>query len=173
MPELTVLHIALLAVSAAVGAAVAWTLRGNRCAEEKATVGEGWQQRVDAEHAEQGRLLEQNKSLMEQISQLQASSKDGTNRARELSDALKEAFARRDELQRELKDIRGNLETAVAERDRLQSDVQDSAAHGKNVETAMKEKDDKIIRLSRELENWQNRLPPLIDRFRRRDEEAN
>ena len=41
---------------------------------------------------------------------------DYANRAKELSDSLKEAFARRDELQRQLKDARGNLEVAIAQR---------------------------------------------------------
>ncbi len=33
-------------------------------------------------------------------------------------------------------------------------------------------KDERIEQLARELENWQNRLPPLIERFRVRNEEA-
>jgi predicted flap endonuclease-1-like 5' DNA nuclease len=36
----------------------------------------------------------------------------------------------------------------------------------------LREKDNKIFRLSRELTSWQNRLPPLIERFRDRDREA-
>ena len=40
------------------------------------------------------------------------------------------------------------------------------------VENLLQQKDDRIARLSKELENWQNRLPPLIERFRVRNEEA-
>jgi predicted flap endonuclease-1-like 5' DNA nuclease len=36
----------------------------------------------------------------------------------------------------------------------------------------LREKDNKIFRLSRELTSWQNRLPPLIEKFRDRDREA-
>ncbi len=173
MPEITVVHIVLSALSIIIGLVVGWIIRGNRCVQEKIAVSKGWQQQLEAQRSEHGRLAEQNKTLMEQLSQFQASSKDATMRARELSDALKETFERRDELQREIKDIRGNLEVAVAQRDRLQTDIRGRDVDGATAANALKNKDDKIFRLSRELENWQNRLPPLIERFRVRDEEAN
>jgi predicted flap endonuclease-1-like 5' DNA nuclease len=169
MPEITVMHIAILAGSVAAGVVIGWIMRGSRCAQEKVAVNEGWQQQLEAQRVEHARLLEQNKTLMEQVSQLQASGKDGTNRARELSEALKEAFARRDALQRELKEIRSNLEVAVRQREKLQSDIRNNEARDGSTQSALREKDDKIFRLSRELENWQDRLPPLIERFRKRD----
>jgi len=172
MPEITVMHIAILAGTVAAGVLIGWIMRGSRCAQEKIAVNEGWQQQLEAQRVEHERLLDQNKNLMEQVSQLQASGTDGTNRARELSDALKEAFERRDELQRELKDIRSNLEATVREREKLQSDMKNTEALGDNAQSALKDKDDKIFHLSRELENWQDRLPPLIERFRERNEEA-
>jgi predicted flap endonuclease-1-like 5' DNA nuclease len=172
MPEITAALIAFIAGSVAVGAAVGWVTRGKRCAQEKVTVNEGWQRQLEAQRSEHARLVDQNRTLMEQISQLQASGKDATNRARELSDALKEAFERRDELQRQLKEIRSNLERAVRQRDELQSEVKSNEQRDDSARAALKEKDDKIFHLSRELENWQNRLPPLIDRYRERDGEA-
>ncbi|MGI9222979.1 MAG: hypothetical protein ACR2QX_00745 [Woeseiaceae bacterium] len=172
MPEITVMHIAILAGSVAAGVVIGWIMRGSRCAQEKVAANEGWQLQLEAQRVEHERLLDQNKTLMEQVSQLQASAKDGTNRARELSDALKEAFERRDELQRELKDIRSNLEVAVQQREKLQSDMENREALNDNELSALREKDDKISHLSRELENWQDRLPPLIERFRERDQEA-
>jgi predicted flap endonuclease-1-like 5' DNA nuclease len=36
----------------------------------------------------------------------------------------------------------------------------------------LQEKDDEILKLSRELDNWQGRLPPLIERYKIRNEEA-
>ena len=172
MPEISAAFIAFIAGSVAVGAVVGWITRGNRCAQEKIAVNEGWQRQLEAQRTEHTRLLEQNRALMEQISQLQASGKDATNRARELSDALKEAFERRDQLQRELKDIRSSLERAVRQREELQSEVESNEKRDDSVRAALQEKDDKIFRLSRELENWQNRLPPLIKRYRERDNEA-
>jgi len=172
MPEITAVQIAILAATVAAGAVIGWLTRGNRCAQEKIAVNEGWQRELEGQRTEHDRLIRQNKTLMEQVSQLQASGKDATNRARELSSALKEAFERRDELQRELKEIRSNLERAVRQREQLQADMKTTTARGDSAQGALKEKDDKIFRLSRELENWQNRLPPLIERYRERDQEA-
>jgi predicted flap endonuclease-1-like 5' DNA nuclease len=172
MPEITAAFIAFIAGSVAIGAVIGWISRSKRCAQEKVAVNEGWQRQLEAQRTEHGRLLDQNRTLMEQISQLQASGKDATNRARELSDALKEAFERRDQLQREMKDIRSKLERAVRQRDELQSAVESNEKQDDSTRAALAEKDDKIFRLSRELENWQNRLPPLIERYRERDHEA-
>ncbi|MDJ0748307.1 MAG: hypothetical protein QNJ11_02425 [Woeseiaceae bacterium] len=168
MPELTATHIALLVVTTVIGAILGWVMRGKRADQEKVAISASWQEQLDAKSKEHDRLTEQNKGLMEQVSQFQASTNDAKNRARELSSAVQEAFGRRDELQREIKDIRGNLETVLTERDQLQSDM---AAQGVDADT-LQEKEDRIARLSKELENWQNRLPPLIERFRERNADA-
>jgi len=168
MPEMTVLQIVLLAIAAIIGAAAGWIIRGNRSEQEKTAVSLGWQEQIEAQRKEHDRLLDQNKALMEQVSQFQASHADAKNRAKELSIAVQEAFERRDELQREIKDIRGNLEVAVNERKQLQSDMEASSVD----EDALRQKDERIDKLNQELENWQNRLPPLIERFRVRNEEA-
>ena len=38
MPEITVIHIGLLAIAGIAGAVVAWIIRGNRSEQEKAAV---------------------------------------------------------------------------------------------------------------------------------------
>jgi len=168
MPEITVIHIGFLVAATLVGIILGWVIRGNRSQQEKAAVSAGWQEQIDAQRKEHERLVSQNKNLMDQVSQFQASNRDAKNRAKELSTVVQEAFARRDELQREIKDIRSNLEAAVTQRDKLQTDLETRG----NDDDLLKEKDDKIFQLSRELENWQDRLPPLIERYRVRDEEA-
>ena len=168
MPELNVIHIAIVAAMTVVGSIVGWILRGKRSAEEKAAVSAGWQEQINAQRSEHDRLTDQNKGLMEQISQYQASNKDAKNRARELSEAVQEAYSRRDELQREIKDIRGNLEVAMTAREKLQSDMSAQADDTAN----QKAKDRRIKKLQLELANWQNRLPPLIEKFRQRNEDA-
>ena len=172
MPDITVVHIGLLTLAAVVGIIAGWVMRGNRCAQEKLAVNSGWKEQLEAQRSEHDRLLGQNKNLMEQVSQNQASHKDATNRAKELSGALKEAFGKRDELQREIKDVRNTLEAAVGERDKLQADMQSHGSGTNLTDTTLQEKDDKIFKLSRELENWQGRLPPLIERYKIRNEEA-
>ena len=168
MPEMSVIHVVLLAITTAIGAVVGWVIRGNRSQDEKAAINLGWQEQIEAQRKEHGRLVDQNKGLMEQVSQFQASHHDAKNRAKELSLAVQEAFGRRDELQREIKDIRSNLEVAVTERDQLQSDAERRSGN----EDVLRKKDERIAKLTRELENWQNRLPPLIERFRERNEQA-
>jgi predicted flap endonuclease-1-like 5' DNA nuclease/uncharacterized coiled-coil DUF342 family protein len=169
MPELTVVHIGLLAGALLVGVIIGWFVRADRCAKEKIAVNASWQDQLESQQSEHNRLAEQNKSLMEQISQYQASHKDHTNRARELSESLKETFARRDELQRQLKDMRAKLELAVAQRNKARDEL---ALRPADQSAAMKEKDDKIFKLSRELTSWQSRVPPLVERFQARDREA-
>jgi predicted flap endonuclease-1-like 5' DNA nuclease/FtsZ-binding cell division protein ZapB len=71
-------------------------------------------------------------------------------------------------LQREIKDVRSNLEVSIAERNQLQSDISSHASDNAKLE----KKDAQIRKLQRELENWQNRLPPLIEKFRLKNEEA-
>jgi len=168
MPELNVIHIAIIAGMTFVGAIVGWILRSKRSHEEKSAVSAGWQEQINAQRTEHDRLTEQNKALMEQVSQYLASNKDAKNRAKELSEAVQEAYARRDQLQREIKDIRSTLEVAMTERDQLQSDMSSQANESADVEA----KDARIGKLQLELENWQNRLPPLIEKFRQRNEDA-
>ncbi|MDJ0813456.1 MAG: hypothetical protein QNJ23_06995 [Woeseiaceae bacterium] len=167
MPEITVTHIAIVVGALIVGVVVGWVARGNRSSSEKAAINEGWQEQLAAQRSEHERLLDQNKSLMEQNSQYQASNKDAKMRASELSDALKEAFERRDALQRQLKEIRGNLETAVSERDQLRADSQ-----RESLEQQVAQRDAQIEKLSAELRNWQDRLPPLIERYQQKSAEA-
>jgi predicted flap endonuclease-1-like 5' DNA nuclease len=168
MPEINVIHIAIISAMTVVGTIIGWILRGNRSREEKAAVSSGWQEQLKAQRTEHDRLTDQNKGLMEQINQYQASNSDAKNRARELSVVVQEAFSRRDDLQREIKDIRGNLEVAVNERDQLQSSISSKDGEIANIEA----KDTRITKLQLELENWQNRLPPLIEKFRQRNEDV-
>jgi len=167
MPEITVTHIVVVAGALIIGIILGWIVRGGRSNGEKMAINKGWQEQLEAQRNEHERLLDQNKSLMDQNSQYQASNKDAKMRASELSDALKEAFERRDELQRAMKDIRGNLESAVSERDQLRS-----STAADELPEELKNKDARIEKLNIELKNWQDRLPPLIERYQQRNAEA-
>ena len=172
MPEITVIHIAILVVALIIGIVLGWAVRGSRSVNEKAAINAGWQEQLEAQRFEHERLLEQNKSLMDQNSQYQASNKDAKMRASELSDALKETFERRDDLQRQIKDIRGNLQASISERDQLRDEMDSQSSKTGNSADSIQDKDRKIEKLRHELENWQDRLPPLIDKFRQRDGDA-
>ena len=172
MPEITLLLLGLLLVMFGLGFVLGWILRGGRIRREKAAINVSWQDQMSAKKVEHERLADQNKSLMEQVSQYQASKKDADRRAKELSASLKETFELRDELRRKLKQSRHNVDLAMAQRDKLKADLDTLAVQSEASTSALKDKDQKIFNLSRELESWQNRLPPLIERFRLRDLEA-
>jgi len=170
MPELTAIHIGLLAGMLVIGLILGWIFRADRCAKEKMAVNAGWQDQIESQQSEHNRLAEQNKSLMEQISQYQASHKDSANRAKELSDALKDAFTGRDDLQRQIKVLHAKVEVAIAQRDKLKSSLDNQDTRSGNSQVVLKDKDDKIFRLSRELTSWQSRVPPLVEKFQERDQ---
>lgn len=172
MPEISVLHVAVAVVAALTGIVLGWVFRGSRAGQEKSAINAGWQEQLEAKEGEHKRLADQNKALMEQVSQFQASRKDSQKRAAELSDALKEASERRDQLQREIKDVRSNLEASVAQKSKIQSDVERRAAVDEDASRKLAAKDQVIAKLSLELKNWQNRVPPLIERFRERNADA-
>ena len=173
MPDLSPASSLVAVLCLVAGLVLGWWFRSSRSKAEKTAINAGWQEQMEATRKEHGRLAEQNKSLMEQVNQLQASKRDGGNRSRELSVALKEATTQRDELKREIKAIRGNLENLVGEKHRLSNDLSQHRAGEANAQAALAEKDARIDKLKTELRNWQDRLPPLIERFRERNEDAN
>lgn len=172
MPAISSVHIAFATVAIIAGVLIGWIVRARRCAREKSAINAGWQEQIEAQRLEHGRLVDQNKGLMEQVSQFRASQADATKRAAELATSLKEALAKRDELQRELKDARIDLDSIANQRKQLEHDVRDLSLTDNSLQTAIDEKDEKIFKLSRELESWHRRLPPLIARYRERNEDA-
>jgi predicted flap endonuclease-1-like 5' DNA nuclease len=156
MPEISILHILATAIALIAGLVVGWVFRDRRSSGEKAAIHAGWRNQLEAQRSEHQRLVEQNKSLMEQNSDCQASNKDAKMRATELSAALKEAFERRDELQRQIKDIRSNLEVAVAQRDQLQTDIASRTGENDASAAALAQRDAIIAKLTRELNRARN-----------------
>ncbi|HEX2140061.1 MAG TPA: hypothetical protein VHG33_10145 [Woeseiaceae bacterium] len=172
MPEFTTVHLAILASLFAAGAVLGWWLRSSRAAREKFAINEGWQEQLDARQAENDRLVEQNKGLMQQVSEYHAVSNDSSNRTRELSATLRDTLAGREELQRRIREARENLGTLAEQRDSLRKELEDGEARRAGQEQALRAKDEKIFRLSRQLSKWQARLPPLVEKFRERDRQA-
>lgn len=168
MPEITALYIALIALAVAIAAVIGWVLRGQRSSHEKLAINASWQEQVNSHRNEQQRLIEQNKNLMNQISHLQASSEEARKRTRELSLAAKKATTRRDDLQREIRDVRSNLEAVLTQRKQLRADMATQVRASEDAQQQGQE----IQKLSRELDNWHKRVPPLIERYRVRNAEA-
>lgn len=123
MPEFTIIHFGLLGLAFAIGIAAGWRVRSDRCAKEKIAVNASWQDQLESQQSEHESLTEQNKSLMEQISQYH------------------------DDLARHQQQEAGT-------------------------KSALKEKNEKIFRLNRELTSWENRVPPLVERYLEKSKEA-
>ena len=67
MPEITVTHIAIVVGALIIGVILGWVARASRAASEKEVISKGWQEQLAAQRSEHDRLLDQNKSLMEQV----------------------------------------------------------------------------------------------------------
>ena len=172
MPAVTAVQIGIITVTAIVGVVLGWSLRARRCAQEKTAINTGWQEQIEAQRLEHARLVEQNKSLMEQVGRFKASAKDAVNRAKELSAAVIDVSGQRDELHREIADVRDGLDAAQQQRHQLETDLHSASANDRSLSAALQKKDEKIFKLSRELDDWQQRVPPLVDRYRERNTEA-
>ncbi len=168
MQNLSPVMIGVAAAALLLGIVVGWFIRGSRVGREKAAINAGWQEQIGVQQGEHDRIAEQNKSLMEQISQYRVSKKDADRQVNELRESLSTAQAEREALDKELRETRSNLNVSVKQRDRLKQDSVRQSAR----DAAVREKDEKIFKLSRELETWQNRLPPLLERFREKNLEA-
>ncbi|MDX1518145.1 MAG: hypothetical protein R3288_14970 [Woeseiaceae bacterium] len=172
MPTVTTLHVLIATGGVIVGLVAGWVVRGKRSRREKTVINAGWQEQLEAQRTEHARLLDQNKALMEQVSQFRASNADASKRVANLADSLKEAQDARDELRRENKEVRAQLDALTEKKQQLERDMRSLSVTDNSLHAALAEKDDKISRLSREVENWQKRLPPLIEKFRERNADA-
>ncbi len=168
MQNLSPVMIGLAAAMLLLGIVVGWFIRGSRVGREKAAINAGWQEQIGVQQGEHDRIADQNKSLMEQISQYRVSKKDADRQVNELSESLRKTQSEREALEKELRETRSNLDVSIKQRDRLKQDSVRQNAR----DASVREKDEKIFKLSRELETWQNRLPPLLERFRERNLEA-
>lgn len=170
MPLTPYIVIVYVLVIAALAAGATWYLRGRRCQREKAAVNFGWQQQIDAQRSENARIVARNTRLMTQLSEAQAAADQQKRRLENLAKKVRKAERRRDELQQEIQQVRGHLEEVMTQRNLPAlapppaSDIPAATLAAKN---------QKIARLKRELGRWQQRVPPLVERYRERDAEAN
>ncbi len=165
---MTLVSMIVAAVATLAGLGIGWLLRSLRASRERRAINKTWQEQTREQKQEIDRLTGQNAYLMEQIKAHQSESVAAKKRARELAQSFQEANLSRKDLRRRIRSIRGDLEKVVAERDELQVSLE--ARGGKP--RASRDKDGKIFQLSRELESWQAKLPPLLERYRKRDAEA-
>ncbi|MBT8087616.1 MAG: hypothetical protein KJO46_06245 [Gammaproteobacteria bacterium] len=168
MLQPTALQLTLLLLGVLGGAAAGWFLRSVQGGKERSAISAKWQTKSDEQQQELQRLADQTAYLMEQNERFRKESTAAKKRSRELAESVQEANLRRKELRRKVKGIRADLESVVAQRNELKQAV---AGRG-DTSGASRDKDRKIFKLSRQLESWQKRLPPLLERHRQSSEEV-
>lgn len=148
MPDALTIGIGFAAL--AVGCALGWVIRARRSEAEKAAINAGWRDHHNAQNSERKRIEQQNRSLMRQISELQLKLKSNGGHVQK-NDAAND----------ESPEPRGPLPANDAI----------EAANG-SVAQSIEQAQQRAARLQSELQKWQERLPPLIERFRDRDDDA-
>jgi len=172
MPELTVNPLALIVFPLLVGAIIGWLARGSRVKREKYALSVSWQEQMSAQKTEHNRIAEQNRKLMSQVSEYRNAREAVDQRVAQLAGSLEKAKRDGEAAQQALVEADAQLDEMRSQRDALRQSLEQSATVEASRDDALREKDEKIFKLSRELDSWQNRLPPLLDNFRARDLEA-
>jgi predicted flap endonuclease-1-like 5' DNA nuclease/peptidoglycan hydrolase CwlO-like protein len=172
MPELTAIHIGLLVLTLVSGSVLGWLLRHNRATREKIAVNAGWHEQLESRQSEHDRLIEQSKGLMEQVSESQATHKETAERATELAQSLTESFSTRDQLQQQVKECQSSLEDATVQHAEMQTAYAACESRLQSTLRLVDKNVEKIAHLKSELGKWHSRLPPLVEKFRIRHQEA-
>lgn len=152
----------LLALGLLIGALLGWIFRSDRCVKEKIAANAGLHEEVESQKSEGKRLADQNKSLMELVSQYRSLQHTYSANTKKLSDALQVATRTRDELKQQLNDVRKNMELTLAERDELRDKLQNHPA-------ASGEKQGNIIKLSRDVTSWKTDESPVASQLQKED----
>ncbi len=137
------------------GLAGGWLIRARRAREEKLAITETWREQLDIRDGEHKRLAEQNQSLMAQVQELKSGSDkrvEELRAAQSSSEALGQRFEKLQQSHNRLT-IRNQELESVADR------PSDSQAA-------------RLEWLESELAKWQERLPPLIEKYRERNADA-
>lgn len=166
MPDLSPELFAIAGLCLVAGLAGGWLLRSSRSKAERRAINDGWQIQMEDTRKEQSRLVQQNQDLMEQVSKLQTSNSNSERKTRELSGALKDVLRGREELRREIQSVRANAETLAGDKARLSKKLAQHRAAEARARNALSTRDSRIARLESELRNWQERMRPLIEKFR-------
>ncbi len=173
MPEITLLHIGAATAAAIIGIVLGWTARGSRATKEKSAINAGWQEQLEAKNVESGRLETQNKNLMEQVSRFQSADHGAAKQVKELTAEVKDSRELRDRLERQVEGLRGQLKRATDDLNQLNVELRarpDGEAAKAAVDEVIQRHKQKIESLNKALLKWQGRVPPLVAKYRERDE---
>lgn len=146
------------------GCILGWLIRASHSRSERAAINEGWREQLDAQKVELRRLDTRGKSLMQQVAELQGQNRDLTEANQRQAKALETSEASRQDALRQLDALTSGPNRA--------DPAPGSSPRQSDGTPASPDEHERIAWLENELNNWQQRLPPLIDKFRERDAEA-
>lgn len=172
MPGPPLLLIGLALASALAGGLLGWYLHAERHRRDRLTNAATWQEKLQAEELVKERLRKQIRSLAERLDTARQADRDARRRLARAERELQQATARTDEAAAALAGCRAAVAASNHKRDELHAQLQRLLAHSRELMASARAKDEKIFALSRELESWQERLPPLVYRFREKAREA-
>lgn len=154
VPEFNAIEWLTIAILLLLAAALGWWLRARRENAKLIARDREWREQLDALQRSEKRTNAQRKELAAEIAELRTAKAPATLKSEtdpsplDLETRLAESFRRRDDLTTQLQKL---------------------IAKSRDLGNKSREKDEKIFALSRELESWQQRLPPLLERYRDKD----
>lgn len=172
MTDLPLLLVGLALICALAGGVLGWHLHAERQRRDRLTAAATWQEKLQVEELMQERLRKQIRSMAGRLDAARQADRDARRRLARTERELQEANTRSDEAAAALAGCRAAVAASNHKRDELHAQLQRLLAHSKVLMASARAKDEKIFALSRELESWQERLPPLVYRFREKAREA-
>ncbi len=149
MSEQTLSIIVAAAIALILGIALGWFIGLWRSKARSTALAEQWRDQIDVIKRSEKRINAERKTLSAELAAVRTElAASGNVNDQSLQEKLDQSLDRRDSLNDALQ--------------KLIARTQELTQHSK-------EKDEKIFALSRELESWQQRLPPLLNRYKDKD----
>ncbi|MEL7538457.1 MAG: hypothetical protein AAFZ58_13795 [Pseudomonadota bacterium] len=162
MPEMTTAVILIGSGSALFGAIIGWFLCARRAEQKRIALNAEWNEQLAALQKSEKRTNSERKHLAAELAAVRTKLNELTRTGKALEDTQSTSAAKMAEIEEELRE-------SHARRDSLRANLNALIERTRTVAKTMAEKDEKIFSLSRELESWQQRLPPLVDKYREKD----
>ncbi|HKL62373.1 MAG TPA: hypothetical protein VJ883_03335 [Woeseiaceae bacterium] len=172
MPGPSLLIIGLVLLAALAGGLAGWYLHAERHRRQRLIAAATRQEKLEAEELAGERLRRQIHSLAERLDAAREADRDARRRLAGTERELRGAAASAEQASSALAHCRAALAETNRRRDELHGQLQRLLARSRELMAGSRAKDEKIFRLSRELDSWQERLPPLVYRFREKAREA-
>ncbi len=172
MPGSALLLAGIAILAAVAGLLLGWMLRGERLRRERLSIAATWQEKLESAELVAERLRKHSRSVGGRLDDSRRAEREARRRLAGLEQELAELVQSRERAETELVDSQIALASSNRKRDELHRQLQNLILRTRELVASGQAKDEKIFTLSRELESWRLRLPPLVDRFREKQKEA-